>query len=439
MDVEAWARDNGVALLTPDQFGTTAATDPRLDFGGTVMRTPRCVLRPQTLDELSGCLRALAEAELTYKLRGAGYSAGGQVLSDGGVIVELTRLAGIVADDPEKNEVTVLGGTTWLALGTELRKTGRRPLVLAENLHMTIGGTLAVGGIGDTTTVHGLAIQGVTRLVLVTPDGALRRVGPDDRLFRAALGGSGVLGALGEITLKTARRAPTLVARTALWGTLDGFLADAAANADQRLNEVYMGGMVLRGGRPIFVATLGNFGAAPEVDDPSLYELKAAIVQPAQVIDRFETQRQVSYSWGSSRPSMQVIMPMASGRELVDGLARALPGSALGKYVERVGLVVFRGSAGYPMAPLPAGRHLLAILLRAEVTEPRVPEEVLANLKLFGERALEAGGRVVMTSIDVGRPDLTRLQLGDAWTELEALRSELDPKRLCNRDVLPAQ
>ena len=195
------------------------------DFGGLVTRVPRTVLAPASVNELATIVTKLASSNTSFVVRGAAHTAGGQTVTDG-VLVVTRGLRGIVADRPECDELVVEAGALWLDVVRHLSPQGRRPTALTDNLRTTIGGTLALGGFGDTSHWHGLQIASVAALTVITPGGQRVSCGADDDLFRYSLAGLGQLGIIAEVTLRTLCRPPLLTARVLTWRSLDTFLGD---------------------------------------------------------------------------------------------------------------------------------------------------------------------------------------------------------------------
>lgn len=94
---------------------------------------------------------------------------GGQSLFPGGVILDRRGLNQILAVAPDRGEITVEAGALWQDVVDALAPSGQRPLVLTDNLLTTVGGTLAVGGFGDSSYLEGLQIDHVARPSLITP------------------------------------------------------------------------------------------------------------------------------------------------------------------------------------------------------------------------------------------------------------------------------
>jgi len=428
---------DGVEALLPGSFPDEPERDPRRDFGGVTRGVPSHVFRPADVRGLARTMRFLAERSLPYRLRGGGWSSGGQVVSDGGAVVELGRIDRIVEDRPGEDEITVEGGATWLAVTRLLRESGRRPLVVPENLRMTVGGSLAVGDLGDTSAVHGLTITQVKRLTLVTPDGEIRRLGPEDELFRFALGGSGLTGAIAEATLKTVRRLPTVVSRSLAWVSTDNFCRDAALNSHLRLYELFAGFLTWFDGAPTVYAVAGNYAAAPVRGEPGLWDLEPAAVAAPEVSDRWNAQSSARVAWDLYRPAIQAAVPMEHASEVLHKLAEYISSdAAVRASLPRVGVMVFKTDERFPIAPQPSSPLALAILLRPQVADRAMIDKLLPYLRTVGLRALEIGGRVALSSISMELPDFATRQLGRTVEELRRAKTEVDPLWLCNRGTV---
>ena len=208
----------------------TFENDARSDFSGLQARSPALVFCPTSLSQAQAVLRFSAEA-IPYKLRGTAHTPSGEVLSEGGAIVELRGLSGF-RYVPGSDEVRVLGGTLWLTLCLGLAAQHRAPRVLTDNPYTTVAGTLSVGGFGDSSHLFGRQADCVQRATLLLPNGERRELTSSDPLLRYALCGRGQLGLLAEVTLPLWRRS------WALHGCLVHF-ADAArfVQAATRITE----------------------------------------------------------------------------------------------------------------------------------------------------------------------------------------------------------
>jgi FAD/FMN-containing dehydrogenase len=159
--LQAWASEQSVrATVAADWRAGDFRDDPRLDFSRCITRTPGCVLHPTDRVQLAACLRRLDGDAIPFTIRAAAHSAGGQVLIDGGAVIDMRALCRVIADDPTAQTITVEAGSWWLDVVDRLATSGRRPIVLTDNARSSIGGTLAVGGFGDAS--HRAGLQGTS-------------------------------------------------------------------------------------------------------------------------------------------------------------------------------------------------------------------------------------------------------------------------------------
>ncbi|MCU0683265.1 MAG: FAD-binding oxidoreductase [Polyangiaceae bacterium] len=202
-----------VTPVTSDDLARDDATLDRhaSDWGGTLHRRPHAVAYPADTDAVVALVRQAHARRTPLVVRGRGHSAGGQSLTDGGLLLSTERLDRILAISP--TEVRVEAGITWQALVHELAPRGLYPPVLTGWLPATVGGTLATGGYSKGSLHHGLQVDHVTALVVVTGDG--RRVACSASqaawLFEAALGGLGQFGVIVEATLALVALPPRYV------------------------------------------------------------------------------------------------------------------------------------------------------------------------------------------------------------------------------------
>lgn len=175
------------------------------DFGGMIRRVPRDVATPRSAEELSDVVRKAARDGSRLAVRGGGHSQGGQCLTDGGVVIDTMYLDHIetLGDDL----VRVQGGTPWGKLVAALRGTGRLPRVLVDIGEATVGGTLSAGGLGTASHRHGLQVDQVERLAVVTGTGARVVCSPSQNaaLFDAVRGGQGQFGIITEAWIRLRR------------------------------------------------------------------------------------------------------------------------------------------------------------------------------------------------------------------------------------------
>jgi cytokinin dehydrogenase len=104
----------------------------------------------------------------------------------------------------ERDRMTVDAGATWAAVLEASLAQGLTPPVLTNYLDLSVGGTLAVGGIGGTTLKHGLQTDNVLALDVVTGDGREMTCSASENaaLFEAVRGGLGQCAIITRATLR---------------------------------------------------------------------------------------------------------------------------------------------------------------------------------------------------------------------------------------------
>jgi len=434
-----WGGEAGICVHRPPRRPATEFRhNYETDFGRFLVRRPALVIEPGSVTELAAAMRALGERTIGYKLRGAGHSSGGQVLIEGGVVIELSGLRGIV---DHGDTVDVLGGTTWLEVAEHLHPR-RRPPVLTDNLRTTVAGTLAVGGIGDTSIHDGLQIASVIELDWVAPDGTSRTLTQADEELGFVLAGRGQLGAIARVRLPTIARPPLLAGHIAAWTSVDAYLEAAAVIRRERSYEVVRATLFWRAdGSTAVRAILANFvDEEPPADDPGLAPLRCTTSAVIPASDRLASQRvDPVASWDYVCPALELALPLddrgvAAWREIerrivASGLRDVLPdGVALA--------VVAAADARLPLAPLPVAQNGMFVALRPQVATPSDAVRWLPVLHELADIALACGGRIYLMSIELDRPDFLDRQFGGALGRFRELKRWHDPAGVCNPGLL---
>jgi len=163
------------------------------------------VAQLQTEDQVVRLLRYAAENGIPVVPRGRATSGyGGAVPAQGGLVLDLTRLKGIVRADTEDMTVTVRAGTVWKDLEEALSAYG-----LALRLYptsapaSTVGGWLAQGGAGIGSHAYGWFADNVVAARVATANGEVRHItGKELATISEAEGTTGIIT---EVTLAVQR------------------------------------------------------------------------------------------------------------------------------------------------------------------------------------------------------------------------------------------
>lgn len=143
------------------------------DFGNLVRERPLVVVFPESLADVVELVGYANEHGIPLICRGVGHACNGQSLLGGGIVIDFkprlnrVRLSGPVAEmEP---------GITWLAAQQFAIQHGRGFPVLPDFLGITVGGNLALGGMGTRSLHFQSESDHLRELEVVTGDGKVLR------------------------------------------------------------------------------------------------------------------------------------------------------------------------------------------------------------------------------------------------------------------------
>lgn len=172
------------------------------------------ILTPKSVSEVQAAVRAAKAIHKSVSIAGGRHAMGGQQFGTGAVLLDMRQMGQVLELDSEQGLVEVQAGAFWPDLIAEYlqRQQGRaHQWGLAQKQtgadKLSIGGTLAANAHGRGLTTRPF-VSNVEAFTLVNADGDLvtcsRRQNPE--LFRLAIGGYGLFGAVCSVTLQLIRR-----------------------------------------------------------------------------------------------------------------------------------------------------------------------------------------------------------------------------------------
>jgi cytokinin dehydrogenase len=205
----SWVKDvgNPSSAQIPALSGTLFIDEATLtsfseDFGHLRRCKPIAVLEPGSTEDLIQMVNFGREHGIKIGPRGSGHNTFGQSLVDGGIVVRMSALY----EPPIFGEdwVEVSAGLTWRQVLATTVERGFRPPVLTHNLGLSVGGTLAVGGIDGGSYRYGAQVDNVLELKVITGEGRLETCSEAQipELFNALLAGQGQCGMIVRAKLR---------------------------------------------------------------------------------------------------------------------------------------------------------------------------------------------------------------------------------------------
>ena len=191
VDVEALAAAFSGTIITAGDPEYEAA---RRVHNGLIDKRPALIAVCRGTADVVEAVRFAHASGLEISVRGGGHSVAGQAVADGGLMIDLSGLKGIHVD-PAARTLRAQGGVTWGELNREAALHG---LATTGGVVSTTGiaGLTLGGGLGWLNGVHGLAVDNLLSVEIVTAAGDVLAVSetshPD--LFWAVRGGGGNFG-----------------------------------------------------------------------------------------------------------------------------------------------------------------------------------------------------------------------------------------------------
>jgi FAD/FMN-containing dehydrogenase len=166
--VDAFAGMVRGQVLTPDHPGYDAARAVR---NGMIDRHPALIVQVSGTRDVVDAVTFARERGLPLSVRGGAHNVAGNAVNDGGLVVDLSRMRAVHVD-PTAGELWAQGGATWGDLDRESQPYGMS--VPGGVVSTTgIGGLTLHGGLGHLRRKHGLSIDNLLAVEIVTADGSV--------------------------------------------------------------------------------------------------------------------------------------------------------------------------------------------------------------------------------------------------------------------------
>jgi FAD/FMN-containing dehydrogenase len=224
------------------------AGDPTYDehrriWNGSIDRSPALIARCAGVADVIAAVRLARETGLVVAVRGGGHSFPGMSVCDGGIVIDLGLMKGIRVD-PEARTARAQAG---VLLGELDRETQAFGLAVPAGIvtHTGLSGLTLGGGIGWLQRKHGLTIDQLLTVDLVTADGEFVKASESENpdLFWGVRGGGGNFGIVTEFEFRLSPVGPIVLAGPIFWPMEDSpevlrFYRDWVAEAPDELMTI---------------------------------------------------------------------------------------------------------------------------------------------------------------------------------------------------------
>jgi hypothetical protein len=225
------------ALLRPGEEGYDEA---RRIWNGAIDRHPALIARCAGADDVATAVRFAREHDLAVSVRGGGHAVAGHAVVDGGVMIDLSLMKAVRVD-PGARVARAAGGLLWRELDGATQGFG---LATTGGIigHTGIGGLTLGGGLGHLMRKHGLTVDNLLAVDLVTADGEPVRVDAETEpeLLWGLRGGGGNFGVATAFEYRLHPVGPMVLGGPVFWRLEDapevlGVLRDYAPEAPDEL------------------------------------------------------------------------------------------------------------------------------------------------------------------------------------------------------------
>ena len=225
------------ALLRPGEEGYDQA---RRIWNGAIDRRPALIARCVGADDVVTAVRYARERDMHVSVRGGGHAVAGHAICDDGLVIDLSLMKDTHVD-PATRTAQAAGGLLWSELDRATQPFG---LAVTGGIisHTGIGGLTLGGGLGHLMRKHGLTVDNLRSVDLVTANGEQMHVDAETEpdLFWGLRGGGGNFGIATSFNYQLHPVGPIVLGGPIFWPLSDApavlrFLRDFAPGAPDEL------------------------------------------------------------------------------------------------------------------------------------------------------------------------------------------------------------
>jgi FAD/FMN-containing dehydrogenase len=202
--------------------GDAGYDDARTVRNGLIDRRPGLIVQPSGARDVMLAVDFAREHDLLLSVKGGGHNVAGNAVNDGGLVIDLSGMRAVHVD-PVARIAHVQGGATWGDLDRETQVFG---LAAPGGVVSTTGvaGLTLHGGMGHLRSKHGLSIDNLRSVQIVTADGQLRTAsaGENADLFWAVRGAGSNFGVITSFEFQLHPVGPTVYLCAPIYRLEDG-------------------------------------------------------------------------------------------------------------------------------------------------------------------------------------------------------------------------
>jgi len=449
--LSAEAGPSNVSLEVPPvrgefDTGTESCAAMAGDFGNIVHRRPSAVLRPESARDISSLMRwAARKGVKKVTARGQGHSIYGRSLAEGGVVIDMRTLKSI--RHVEADHIIVDAGASWESVLEATLPRGLAPPVLTNYLGLSVGGTLAVGGIGGSSSRHGMQTDHALSLDIVTGGGEELTCSATSHsdLFDMARAGLGQCGVITRATLRLVR-APQRVRRFQLtYPDLGPLTADQFRLLDEDRFDQLQGAALPDGAggwryqldAAVFHDSDADFNDAALLESLSderenLIVTDLTFRDDAQAFAKLEKMLRLNGQWANPKPWFLSFLPGSVAQQVAREVLGVLDSEEIGPFGRITYYPMHTDAGRTPLVQIPAEKIVFPFnVIRFPLSgDTSLAMRTLERNRALYERIRGIGGTQYPVGAFPMSHDDWRDHFGAMWPRLRDAKCRYDPANL---------
>jgi FAD/FMN-containing dehydrogenase len=450
--LEALSQQVRGPVLTP---GDPAYDDARSIWNGLIDRRPALIVQCSGAADVVDAVNFAREQGLTLSIKAGGHNVAGNAVNDDGIVLDLSQMRGVHVD-PALQTVRVQGGATWGDLDRETQLFG---LAVPGGVVSTTGvaGLTLHGGLGHLRRKHGLSIDSLVSVDIVTADGELRRASATENedLFWAVRGAGSNFGVVTSFEFRAHPVGPMVFVGAIFYpfeeaSSILPAWRDFMATAPEELSSLAICWSVPPvepfppeiHGTPVVVVAAAYCGPAEEGE---------RVVQPLRELAQPVVDASGPWPWLGLQSGFDAIFPQGELRYWKSRSVTELSDEVIGDIIELAGrrpaplsdiVIWHHGGAMSRVAEEETayGGRDTPFLVTAEAswTDPAQNEEAIAWAReVFDAMERYSTGAVYLNFPGLGEEEdsLARAGYGANYDRLTALKAKYDPENLFRMNI----
>lgn len=434
-------------VLTPAAAGYDEA---RSLWNAAHDKRPAVIVQCAAASDVVAAVNFARAHQVPLAVRGGGHNIAGSGSCDQGIQLDMSRMKGITVD-PDSRTARVEPGATWGEFDAQAQTFG---LATTGGISSQVGvaGVTLGGGFGWLMRKHGLALDNVLSMDVVTADGQLRRASATENpdLFFGLRGSHSNLGIVTAFHFRLHPVGPTVLAGMVLHPLERGkqalrFYRDFTSGASDDLS-VWAALLKSPDGQPMVALVacyVGPLEAAEKVVAP-LRAFGPPVMDMLQPMPYVQAQAMVDQGYPHGRFNYwKASLLNALSDEVIDALVDGFRDAAspyTSVLIEHLGGAMSRvapDATAFPHRQAPYDVVIMPMWTQEaeSASHIRWADQLWHALQPF------SSGGVYVNYLGTEGPDRVRAAYGANFDRLQKLKNEYDPTNLfrCNQNIEPSR